>query len=71
MGDGFQRVPGRRQRPIVQGVGGMIAAVLILGGGLLAGRLLTDEPPHPPPSPDPSPVPSLSSPPTSRSSPLR
>lgn len=55
-GSEFQRVPGRRQRPIAQGVAGMIAAVAILGGGLLAGRLLTDEEkPAPPANPSPSP----------------
>ncbi|GAA1605269.1 hypothetical protein GCM10009828_035420 [Actinoplanes couchii] len=59
MVDGFQRVPGRRQRPIAQGVAGMIAAVLILGGGLLAGRLLKSPPPLSP-SPSPSVLPSTS-----------
>ncbi|WP_430783700.1 hypothetical protein [Actinoplanes sp. G11-F43] len=53
---GFQRVPGRRPRPIAQGVAGMIAAVLILGGGILAGRLLSDDgKPAPPAHPSPSP----------------
>ncbi|HWS35121.1 MAG TPA: hypothetical protein VN408_20570 [Actinoplanes sp.] len=51
-----RRVPGRPQRPIAQGVAGMIAAVLVLGGGLLAGRLLTDgEKPVPPAHPSPGP----------------
>jgi hypothetical protein len=48
---GFQRLPGRRPRPVAQGLVAMIAAVLILGCGLLAGRLLANEPPPPAPSP--------------------
>ncbi|GAA4970365.1 hypothetical protein [Actinoplanes utahensis] len=63
MGDprsGFSRVPGRRRRPIVQGVAGMLAAVVILGGGLLAGRLLLDEDEPGTPAPAPSPSPSRS-----------
>ncbi|MEV4274964.1 hypothetical protein [Actinoplanes xinjiangensis] len=57
MGDalsGFQRLPGRQPRPVTNGLVAMIAAVLILGGGLLAGRLLTDEAPPPAPAPSPS-----------------
>jgi hypothetical protein len=51
---GFQRLPGRRPRPVAQGVVAMIAAVLILGCGLLAGRLFANEAPAPVPSPSPS-----------------
>jgi hypothetical protein len=57
MGDalsGFQRLPGRRSRPVTQGLMAMIAAVLILGCGLLAGRLLANETPPPAPAPSPS-----------------
>ncbi|MEU8656743.1 hypothetical protein [Actinoplanes philippinensis] len=57
MGDGpsgFQRLPGRRSRPVAQGLLAMIAAVLILGCGLLAGRLWADEAPAPAPAPSPS-----------------
>jgi hypothetical protein len=57
MGDvlsGFQRLPGRRPRPVAQGLVAMIAAVLILGCGLLAGRLLANEAPPPAPAPSPS-----------------
>lgn len=51
---GFRRVPGRRRpRPVVQGLAAMIAAVLILTCGLLAGRRLLGEP-APPPAPVPS-----------------
>lgn len=55
----FRRVPGRPRRPVAQGVAGMIAAVLILGGGLLAGRLLTGGE-KTVPATHPSPVPSRS-----------
>ncbi|MDI6103199.1 hypothetical protein QLQ12_31785 [Actinoplanes sp. NEAU-A12] len=53
---GFQRLPppGRRPRPVAQGVAAMIAAVLILACGLLAGRWLLDGGPAPDPSPGPS-----------------
>ncbi|WP_433791584.1 hypothetical protein [Actinoplanes sp. CA-252034] len=57
MGDalsGFQRLPERRPRPVARGLVAMIAAVLVLGGGLLAGRLLADESTAPPPAPSPS-----------------
>ena len=57
---GFQRVPGRRQRPVARGVAGMVAAVAILGGGLLAGRLLLDDDDSAPPAPAASPSPSRS-----------
>jgi hypothetical protein len=52
---GFQRLPGRRRRPVIQGVIAMIAAVLILGFGLLAGRLLADDSPSRSPVPSPGP----------------
>ncbi|MEU4159854.1 hypothetical protein [Actinoplanes sp. NPDC026670] len=52
---GFRRVPGRRRpRPVSQGLLAMIAAVLILGCGLLAGRLLANDAPVPGPAPSPS-----------------
>ncbi|MEU4621383.1 hypothetical protein AB0G04_15610 [Actinoplanes sp. NPDC023801] len=52
---GFQRLPGRRRRPVLQGVIAMIAAVLVLGCGLLAGRLLADDGPARAPVPSPGP----------------
>jgi hypothetical protein len=52
---GFRRLPGRRQRPVAHGVLAMVAAVLILACGLLAGRLLADDGPAPSTVPSPGP----------------
>ncbi|MFC4068144.1 hypothetical protein [Actinoplanes subglobosus] len=51
---GYRRLPGREPRPVTQGLVAIIAAVLILGCGLLAGRLLADEGSTPAPLPSPS-----------------
>ncbi|MEV0900216.1 hypothetical protein [Actinoplanes sp. NPDC049802] len=53
--EGFQRMPGRRPRPVAQGIAAMVAAVAVLGGGLLASRLLSGEDDPKPPAPSPSP----------------
>ncbi|MBW6436141.1 hypothetical protein KZ829_20595 [Actinoplanes hulinensis] len=53
--NGFRRMPGQRPRPVAQGIAAMIAAVAVLGGGLLANRLLSGEDDQRPPAPSPSP----------------
>lgn len=52
--NGFQRLPGRRPRTVTQALVAMIAAVLILVCGLLAGRLFAGDASTPAPSPGPS-----------------
>jgi hypothetical protein len=48
------RLPGDRARPALRTLAAMIAAALILGCGLLAGRLFLGSEPAPPPAPGPS-----------------